>query len=100
MAILDDVKNYLDITWQDDATDQKIRGIISRGEAYLDRLTGETNDYESEGNARALLFDYVRYAQANALDDFEKNYVRELAQLRLDAQLDRAITASEAETDA
>lgn len=89
MALLDDVKNYLDITWQDTATDNKLNGIISRGKAYLDRLSGEANGYETEGSARALLFDYVRYAMANALEDFEQNFIGELTQFQLDARLER-----------
>lgn len=93
MSVVDDVKNYMDITWQDDATDKKISGIVARGQAYLDRLTGEANDYELESGARALLFDYVRYAFAEALEDFEVNFCGELAQLRQDAILKRKIAA-------
>lgn len=96
MSVVDDVKNYMDITWQDDATDKKVTGIVARGQAYLDRLTGESNNYESEGSARALLFDYVRYAFAEALEDFEKNFCGELAQLRQDAILARKIAAQKA----
>jgi hypothetical protein len=96
MSVVDDVKNYMDITWQDDATDKKVAGIVARGQAYLDRLTGESNNYESEGSARALLFDYVRYAFAEVLEDFEKNFCGELAQLRQDAVLARKIAAQKA----
>lgn len=28
-GLLDDVKNYLNITWEDEATDQKIGGLIA-----------------------------------------------------------------------
>ena len=30
-GLLDDVKNYLNITWDDDATDKKVSGIIASG---------------------------------------------------------------------
>ena len=30
-GLLDDVKNYLNITWEDKATDGKIRGLIDSG---------------------------------------------------------------------
>lgn len=96
MSVVDDVKNYMDITWQDDATDKKISGIVARGQAYLDRLTGEANDYELESGARALLFDYARYAFAEALEDFEANFCGELNQLRQDAILARKVTAEKA----
>ena len=35
-GLLEDVKNYLDITWDDEATDKKIGGLIASGMAYLD----------------------------------------------------------------
>ena len=35
-TLLPDVKNYLDITWSDDALDKKIWGIIVAGMLYLD----------------------------------------------------------------
>ena len=31
--LLEDVKNYLNITWDDDATDRKVRGLIAAGAA-------------------------------------------------------------------
>ena len=34
--LLADVKNYLNITWDDQATDRKIGGLIKNGIAYLD----------------------------------------------------------------
>ena len=83
MALIDDVKNYLDITWNDTATDTKLVGIISRGRSYLDRAAGATLDYESEGQAKALLLDYCRYARSNALEDFQNNYLHELLSLQM-----------------
>lgn len=76
--LLDDVKNYLDITWADDATDKKICGMIFRGMKYLNDLTGCTLDYEIEDAPRELLFIRVMYERAGALDDFRKNYLNEL----------------------
>ena len=52
-GLLDDVKNYLNITWDDEATDQKIGGLIASGMVYLD----------------------ARYARDSALDVFESNYL-------------------------
>ena len=54
-----DVKNYLNITWDDEATDQRIAGLI----AYL-----------RDGMHRTLLMEYVRYGRDGALDVFENNY--------------------------
>lgn len=38
-ALLVDVKNYLNITWEDEATDEKIRGLIASASMYLDGKT-------------------------------------------------------------
>ena len=73
-GLLEDVKNSMDITWTDEATDRKIRGLIGSGMAYLNDKYGETADYESDGMPRTLLFEYVRYARDSALDVFENNY--------------------------
>lgn len=72
--LLADVKNYLNITWNDDATDAKISGLIASGTAYLDSKGGGVLDYLVDGFPRTLLMDFVRYARDEALDVFENNY--------------------------
>lgn len=73
-ALLADIKNYLNITWEDPATDQKITGIIEDGIIYLDLKRGAPADYTVPGLPRTLLKDYARYARDSALDVFENNY--------------------------
>lgn len=73
-ALLADIKNYLNITWEDPATDQKITGLIEDGIVYLDLKRGAPADYTVPGLPRTLLKDYVRYARDSALDVFENNY--------------------------
>lgn len=73
-GLLSDVKNYLDITWDDEATDRKIGTLIVSGVAYLDDKLGESGDYSAAGYPRTLLMDYVRYARDSALDVFENNF--------------------------
>lgn len=74
-ALLADVKNYLNITWDDEATDAKINGLIASAAAYLDSKLGGQPDYEADGMPRTLLMEYVRYARDSALDVFESNYL-------------------------
>ena len=80
-TLLTAAKNYLDITWDDPATDMKLTGILRRGMDYLDYIAGAELDYNEEGLARALLFDYARYARENATDAFSSAYVSELMAL-------------------
>ena len=87
-ALLADVKNYLDITWEDEATDKKISGLIVSGMIYLDSKYGEEADYEADGMPRTLLMEYVRYARDSALDVFENNY----QSLILGMQTERAVS--------
>lgn len=86
--LLTAVKNYLDITYQDEETDRKLRGIIERGMNRLDDAAGEKQDYSKEGQPRALLLDYCRYARGNVLEMFETNYLSELISLRIGVQTD------------
>ena len=72
--LLADVKNYLNITWSDTATDNKVRGLIASASVYLDSKGGGTLDYDSDGLPRTLLMEYVRYMRDEALDVFENNY--------------------------
>lgn len=81
-ALLADVKNYLNITWDDLATDERIRGLIASATAELDDYGGETLDYMSDGLPRTLMMDHVRYARDEALDVFENNYRTQLVRLR------------------
>ena len=77
--LINEIKAYLDMTWN--LTEQevaKLTGIINRGMQYLDTVAGITQNYEKEGQAKALLMDYVRYVRSNAFDEFQTNYLHEL----------------------
>lgn len=83
------VRNYLDITWEDAESDQKLSGLLARGQRYLDRVAGCALDYRVEEKPRELLFDYVRYVRSNALSDFQNNYLHELLALQMDEEVRR-----------
>lgn len=83
------VKNYLDITWDDDLLDEKLSGIIQRGIKYINAVAGEELDYTLEDKPRELLLDYVRYVRSNALDEFRNNYLHELLSLQIDKEVER-----------
>lgn len=75
-------ENYLNITWNDQATDDKVCGLIASGTAYLDLKGGGVLDYEADGMLRTLLLEYVRYGYSSALDVFETNYLNQLLAMR------------------
>lgn len=72
------VLNRLNITWTDEATNEKITNIIENGKSELDRLSGIENDYQVAGQAQALLINYCVYALENQLDQFKINYKSDL----------------------
>lgn len=86
-TLQDDVKNYLDITWEDPVEDQKIKGIIRRGMAAIKGKIGECNFYE-ETQERALLFDYVMYAKAGEIPQFWENYKEDIISLQIARKVD------------
>ena len=73
--LLADVKNQLNITWDDEATDNKICGFIAAAMAYLNEKGGSVLDYVAVGLPRTLMMDFVGYASDEALDVFENNYM-------------------------
>ena len=81
MALLDEVKNYLDITWTDTDSDLKLTGIIERGQNFLNKKTNSSLDYEIEGRAKELLFEYCRFARNGILNEFEIAYLPMLKDL-------------------
>lgn len=87
IGLLEAVKNYLDITWDDLVGDVKLSGIITRGMKYLNKVAGAELDYTVEDKPRELLFDYCRYVRSNALDEFQKNYLHELLSLQIEQEV-------------
>ncbi len=89
--LLEATKNYLDMSWDDEAGDAKLAGIIIRGMSYLDNVAGEKLDYTDEGKPRELLLDYARYVRSNALDEFQTNYLHELISLQMGCEVLRRV---------
>jgi hypothetical protein len=79
--MLDKVKDYLKITWGDE--DTAITDLITRGKRKLEELAGAELDFETEGLARSLLLDYVRYAYNNASEYWEENFRFDILRLQL-----------------
>lgn len=85
---MEDVKNYLDITWEDEDTDRKVAGFIASGMRYLEGKAGNTLDFSLPGDARTLLFEYSRYARDGAMDVFEVNYRHLILAMQHERRLD------------
>lgn len=81
-GLLDAARNYLDITWADTGTNQKLTGILERGISRINSISGEELDYTISDRPQELLFEYARYARSNALDEWEDAFLSEILFLR------------------
>lgn len=80
--MLEKLKEYLNITYNDNATDSMLTDAIKRGMSILDDYAGDKLNYDEEGLPRQLLFDYVRYVRSHAAEMFEINFRHDLISLR------------------
>lgn len=86
-SLLNDVKAYLHINWQDSDMDINLTGILSRGMARLQEIAGVPLDFTKEDLPKSLLLDYCRYANSHALEMFEVNFASELLSLHIKGQV-------------
>lgn len=78
--MLQEVKDYLKITWSDE--DAALMKLITRGQAYLNNLVGADLDFTA-GLPQSLLLDRCRYVYNNASEYFEENFSSEILRLQL-----------------
>lgn len=82
--LINEVKSYLNFTWEDSAKEQRIVGFINSSIAYLKEVSGNDNlDVRTDYLAHDLLLNRVLYMDSQALDDFAKNYNSYLEELRI-----------------
>lgn len=85
--LLAEAKNYLDITWEDEDADAKLRGQLRRGISFISDKTGvATSAFAGDSvddRAQELLFNYVLYDRAGAVDQFKRNYRSDIVGLRI-----------------
>lgn len=93
-GLLKAVRNYLDITYDDFKSDEKLTGIVERGMKYLNAVAGGELDYSEEDKPRELLLDYCRYVRSNALNEFQINYLHELLSLQNQKEVERYLAES------
>lgn len=81
--VLEILKKFYHITWEDDVTKDELLLHINNGIIDIDDKSGKEFDYTKSGKHQELLSNYVMYARSGALDEFYKNYNRELLYLQL-----------------
>lgn len=85
MALLEDLKERLKITWPDE--DGRLTDIIESGKVYLQKAVGATLNFEIYGEPKTLLLEYGRYDYNNAIEYFEENFQSRLLSLQNDEEI-------------
>ena len=80
--LLDTLKLYLDITWNDPHTNDKLSGILARAQTKICAYAGTDVEFPDGSEELQLLLDLCRYIYNNASEDFEENYLPDLLMLR------------------
>lgn len=84
LKLLEEIKSYLDYTWDDAARDKRLKSYISSSYQYLSEVANNyCLDLDEDLLARELLFNRVMYMDSKALDDFQVNYNPMLNELRI-----------------
>lgn len=84
------VKNYLNITWDDDNTDEKLRDTILRANGVICRYCSvDSVNYFSDMSAYQLFLDCCRYIWADSFEEFEHNFLSQINSLQLDYEVMR-----------
>lgn len=81
--LLNEVKSFINFTWEDEAKEKRIQEYINSSIAYLNEVAGTEIDFETDYLARDLLFNRVLYMDSSALDDFQINYNGLLMELKI-----------------
>lgn len=87
-TLLQDVKNHIDITWNDEEIDKKVNGYIKSGIAKINSLSGSWNSFMTPGIARDLLFTYCLYAFNKIANEFEINYLSDILKLQIASEVE------------
>lgn len=85
MALVDQVKRKLNITWSDEVTDARVSDIMASVQATLSHKLGITDadfDFSVAGMGNMLYLSMCLYEWNHTLQDFDANYHNEIAQCR------------------
>mgnify|MGYP002082903014 CR=1 FL=1 len=78
--LLEKVKKYLHVTWNDE--DDDLKELIEEAKQYLNEKTGTAIEYEKDLVALGLLKDYCRYTRNYSKEYFEQNFLNEIQNLQ------------------
>lgn len=84
MDLLEQARQFLNITWEDKALDSQLSRYIESSKDYLIKFAeGDDLDFENPGLPNDLLLNRVLYMNSHNQNEFETNYISELNELRI-----------------
>lgn len=92
-SLIDELKDFLCIAFDDERTDRALKAALSRGMSVIEDYAGATIDYSQDGAEKQLLFDYCRYVRSQAAEMFETNFRHDLIALRAKYETEAANNA-------
>lgn len=81
--LLEEVKTYLNYTWEDANRDTQLIMYIKSSLDYLKEVAGYEIDFDTDYLAKDLFLNRVLYMNSQALDDFQNNYSGMLNELKI-----------------
>ena len=83
MELLEQVRQFLNITWVDNALDSQLQRFIDSSKDYLCKVAGRDDLDFNTVLANDLLLNRVLYMNSHNQNDFQVNYNAELNALRI-----------------
>lgn len=102
MALIDQVKRKLNITWSDEDTDGRVVDIMDDAAPKLRHrlgITDESFDFSKPGQERTLFLALCLYLWNHAENEFAENYAEEIAQCRSVHEVKQFSTGGEADAE-
>ena len=100
MALYEQVKGKLNITWEDEETAARINKIINSAIPDLIHRLGITDkefDFSADGAENTLFLAYCLYEWNHALNEWEDNYSKMIAQVRARHEVAQYLEREESE---
>ena len=81
VSLLEEVKSYLKITWEDE--DEHISKLIIEAKQHLSEKVGAEINFLKDFSAKRLLKEYCRYVRNYSKEYFEQNFINDILFLQL-----------------
>lgn len=85
VALVNQVKRKLNITWNDDDTEARVADIMAAAIPTLIHKLGIADpdfDFAAAGTENTLFLAYCLYEYNHCVNEFDANYANEIAQVR------------------